>query len=105
MLRRNASDSPRAHSSTLRALGLIAGYMICFWFVRLVFLTIVAFTFTRSADTSESMLQKIGDIVRANQVLTYGFSAILFTVLLQILQPLTRTQFKQVFNLDEFQNF
>ena len=79
-----------------RALGLAAGYIISFWLVRLVYLTLVTYSFVRSPTTTA--LQKIGDVVRANQVLTYGFSALVFVTILQILQPLTRTQFKQVFN-------
>ncbi len=79
-----------------RAFGLVTGYIISFWLVRLVYLTLVTYSFVRSP--TNSALQKIGDVVRANQVLTYGFSALVFVTTLQILQPLTRTQFKQVFD-------
>ena len=84
-----------------RVFGLITGYLVCFWFMRLAFLTVVAYIVVRTADSSQNALQKIGDMARANQSLVTGFSALLFVVFLQILQPLTRTSFKQVFNFKE----
>lgn len=70
--------------------------------MRLIFLTVVAYIVVRTTDSSsQNALQKIGDMARANQSLVTGFSALLFVVLLQILQPLTRTSFKQVFNFPE----
>ncbi|MEW6058259.1 MAG: hypothetical protein AB1540_16775 [Bdellovibrionota bacterium] len=82
-----------------RAAGFVMGYAVCFWFVRLFIITIVAYNFVRLSDSSPLALQKIGDIVRANQVLTYGISAIVFVSLLHALHPLTRTRFHEVFNL------
>lgn len=82
-----------------RTLGMIAGYIATFWLVRLVFLTMVTFTFVRQPERMS--LQKIGDVVRANQVLTYGFAALLFVITLHLLHPLTRTSFSQVFHWKE----
>lgn len=83
-----------------RATGLMAGYVFTFWLIRLIFITLVAYTFVRAPQSS--ILQKIGDIVRANETLTYGLSAFLFVAALHILQPLTRTGLKQVFDASEF---
>lgn len=96
-------DSARASTKhpVSRALGLLAGYLVCFWFMRLVFLTFVTYLVVRTSDNSSGALQKIGDVARANQSLVSGFSAFFFVVMLQILQPLTRTGFKQVFHFKE----
>lgn len=96
-------DSARlgAKHPVLRVLGLLAGYVACFWFFRLAFLTVVTYIVVRTTESSQSPLQRIGDLARANQSLVGGASALLFALLLQILQPLTRTGFKQIFNLRE----
>lgn len=80
-----------------RAIGMVVGYLFTLWLVRLIFLTFIAFSFVRSPE--RAALQKIGDVVRANQVITYGTAALVFVLALQVLQPLTRTSFRQVFDL------
>jgi membrane protease YdiL (CAAX protease family) len=89
------------HNAQWRPLGFVAGYIVCFWLIRLIILTLVTFTFIRSDAMSSSSLQRIGDAARANQVLTYGFSALFFVVILELMQPLTRTRIKQVFDLTQ----
>jgi hypothetical protein len=86
-----------------RTLGLIFGYTLCFWAVRLGVLTIIAYTVAHDS-IGAGMLQRIGDVARANQVLTYGFAAAAFVLLLHLWHPLTRTQVKQVFNFQELRS-
>lgn len=88
-----------------RAFGLLVGYLACFWFVRLAFLTLVTYLVVHTSDSPQGALQKIGDVARANQSLVTGFAALFFVVTLQVLQPLTHTSFKQVFNFRDFRQF
>jgi hypothetical protein len=81
---------------------LIAGYIACFWTIRLIVLTLTAYTFVRSGEKSIAMHQKIGDAVASKQVLTYGFSALCFACVLHGLQPLTRTRLGVVFDRRAF---
>lgn len=82
-----------------RVLGLIAGYVFCLSAAKLVFTTLVAYTLARSIDPSDASLQRMGEIVQANQVLVYGAAAFSFVVALHFLHPLTTTKFMQVFDI------
>lgn len=87
-------------SPLARAFGLVIGYLASFWLVRLAYLTLVAYTFVRSPE--KSSLQKIGDVVHANEVPTYGIAALVFAMALHIMHPLTRTQLGQLFGIHAF---
>ncbi len=84
----------------MRTLGLFASYVVCFLGVRLIFLSVVAFTLIQVPErVGSNMLQKIGDVFRANEVLTYGAAALIFVVLLHSFHPLTKTRLKDVFDM------
>lgn len=89
---------PRAPFRTQRrAVGVLAGYLGFQWLANLAFLTLVAFLFLRSHES----IPKIADFMLANRVLICGYSAILFAGLFEILRPLTRTRWQDIFHFSD----
>lgn len=84
-----------------RTAALYVNYLLFQWLSHLIVITLVTYAITR---TNES-LHRVDDFMRANQTLLFGFAALIFAVLLQVLHPLTKTRFLQVFDFASVQKF
>ncbi|MGE4234243.1 MAG: hypothetical protein AB7F43_13015 [Bacteriovoracia bacterium] len=81
-----------------RILGMWLGYLMCFWFLRLIFLTIVTYSMVRTHE----FIQKVGDFARSNLIPTYGIAALLFIGILHMLYPLSTTSVSKIFQISTF---
>lgn len=79
-----------------KIVGICIGYLFCYWLCRLVFITLVTFTYMHSNDS----VQKAGDVLSSNLVPLTGVSALFFILTLHALYPLTQTRLKQVFSFN-----
>ncbi len=85
----------------VRAIGMLIGYILCFWAVRLLFITLTTYVYMRSQES----IQKVEIVVHANIILAYGISAFLFIVILHMMFPITKTRFSDVFSLNALRTY
>lgn len=84
-----------------RTIAFYLGYLFFLWLSHLVMITLVTYTITRSHES----LHRVDDFMRANQTLLFGFAALAFAVLMQMLHPLTKTKLSQVFHFASVRKF
>lgn len=85
-------------SRTTKTIGLILFYAILLLGAKAVSMTLVSHVYLRASNAPSSMdlLQKVDELVQANQVLTYGVCSLLLALALHFLHPLSTTNWKHI---------
>lgn len=85
-------------SKRFRSYWFLIGYLIFYWLIHLVTLTLITFSVTSTEKSSHNLLARVSDMMSANQLTVLGISALIFIGFVSSLRPLTQTAFKNVFD-------
>lgn len=100
-MRRNSrlGSFPGLPQGALRALGILFSYGIWVLGFRLLILTLITYFLM----SSQSRFQEISDVFGSNELALIGVSALLFVLLMRMLNPLTSTTTDEIFTPHRFE--